>query len=91
MARLDTWNPGEESLKRDEVDSVVDLIAPANQDVQRRMDALVRTKQYIEREEKDVKGKCNFCGHNTTREFCGGNCERQAAFAVMGKSLKFHD
>lgn len=78
MARLDTWNPNAETLREDEVDSIVDSLGPTAAEV------------YADREVKDRQGACNFCGHATVREFCGGKCEKNAAFATMGKSLKFH-
>jgi hypothetical protein len=55
------------------------------------MDDRVNTKRYAEGENKDKQGVCNFCGHATKREFCGGKCETKAAFASMGKSLKFFE
>ena len=91
MARLDTWNPSEGGLRDEEVESVVDAIAPAPLEVQRRMDDLVNAKRYVEQEEKSQQGTCNFCGHLTAREFCSSGCETKAAFATIGKSLKFHE
>lgn len=90
MARLDTWNPEEGGLKEEEVDALVETIAPAPMDVQRRMDDLLRAKKYLEAEKKSKQGKCNFCDHATTRDFCSRDCETKAAFATMGKQLKFH-
>ena len=78
MVGLDTWNPSVGELNDDEVDAVVENLGPSPSEV------------YADREEKNRQGVCNFCGHTTTREFCGSNCEKQAAFATMGKSIKFH-
>ena len=91
MARLDTWHPNEGGLSNEEVDSAVGTLAPAPLEIQRRMDDLVNTKRYVEQEEKSKQGTCNFCGHATSREFCGSRCETKAAFATIGKSLKFHE
>lgn len=89
MATLDTWNPNEGGLREEEVDSVVDTIAPAPLDIQRRMDDLVNVKRFLENDQKEKKGQCNLCEVPTSREFCGRSCETKAAFASMGKSLKF--
>jgi hypothetical protein len=79
MAGTDTWNPGVETLREDEVETLVETLGPS------------AAEQYADREHKDRQGECNFCGHATVREFCGGKCETQAAFATMGTSLKFFD
>ena len=91
MGRLDTWNPEKENLREEEVDSLVETLAPAPADMQRRMDDLIRSKKYVEAEKRDKQGKCNFCDHATTREFCSRDCETKAVYATMGKSLKFHE
>jgi radical SAM protein with 4Fe4S-binding SPASM domain len=79
MTGTDTWNPGVDDLRKDEVETLVDSLGPSD------------SEKYAERENKDRQGECNFCGYTTAREFCGGKCETAAAFATMGKSLKFHE
>lgn len=64
---------------------------PAERILLSRRDDLVNAEQYAEQKDKDKQGECNFCGYPTTRPFCGGKCETKAAFATMGKSLKFHE
>ncbi len=88
MGRLDTWHPNEGGLSDDEVEAAVVTLGPAELAIQRRMDDLANAESYSR--VTDRQGKCNFCGHITTREFCGGKCETKAAFATIGKSLKFH-
>ncbi len=88
---IDTWNPDEEKLGTEEVDSIVDRIQPATREVQQRMDALVTRKKFLEQQGEQQKGKCNYCLRATTRDFCGRDCETKAAFATMGKALKIHE
>lgn len=81
MGQTDTWLPNN-----------VDRSIPANdrRATVRRDDDLANAEIYKNLEEKSKQGVCNFCGHPTPRDFCGSKCETNAAFATMGKSIKFH-
>lgn len=82
MGKLDTWQPTE----------ALDFTDPRNdrRAVVRETD-LANSERYRELEEKSQQGVCNFCGIETPRDFCGSKCETKAAFATMGKSIKFHE
>lgn len=58
---------------------MIDKLVPAPLEIQHKDDLA------------NPKKECNFCGHETIREFCSGRCETKAAFASIGKSLKFHE
>jgi hypothetical protein len=83
MGRLDTWQPSD----------AVDFTDPSNErraEVRRNED-LANAERYRKSEDKSSQGVCNFCGHVTSRDFCGSKCETKAMFATMGKSIKFHE
>lgn len=89
--RLDLWNPSEQ-----EIDEVIGLIEPERRvhdepvAVERRRENEVVRKRFLGRlkgEEKVPEGKCAYCERETKREFCGMECEREAALAPL--RLKF--
>lgn len=91
MSRLDTWTPLEEK----ELDEMVDRLTPDPDPpaLIRSMEELRQKKRFLDRQKDETKvaeGLCGYCERPTVREYCGGACEKQAAFTGMGASLKFH-
>jgi hypothetical protein len=82
---MDTW-PSKDTEALDYSDPNNDRRA-----IMRREEDLANAARYAALEEKSQQGVCNFCGHATSRDFCGSKCETKAAFATMGKSIKFHE
>ena len=56
-------------LDKEEVNWMIAKLVPAPLEIQRRMDDRVNAERYVEQEYKSKQGKCNFCGHETTRDF----------------------
>ncbi len=69
-------------LNKDETNWMVAKLVPAPLD---------NPERCVEQAYESKEGKCNFCGQETRREFCSGKCETEAAFASIGKCLKFHE
>lgn len=93
MSKLDFLDPSEQ-----EIDEIVGRIAPDERRLheepvsleRRRVNEIVRERFLgrLKAEEKASEGKCVYCERDSTREFCGMQCERAAALAPL--SLKFH-